>query len=71
MITITDMNGNPLQNGAMTISIDKPTGTNGEKAYVTVTPTTKGTGGVEFFYLRSVLTGATAHGYLPIIISQQ
>ena len=36
---------------------------------MTVTPTSYSTLGVNFFYIRAVLAGATQHHYLPILVS--
>ncbi len=67
--TFPDNNGNPINNGTATVTIDKMMGVNGEKAYVTVTPTMYSSLGVVFLYITSVLPGAQAHHYAPILIS--
>ncbi len=65
-----DQNGNAINNGDATITIDKTSGQNGETAKVSVTPKSFSTLGVTFFYIRAVLPGAQQHHYLPILISQ-
>jgi hypothetical protein len=64
-----DQNGNNINNGTATITIDKSSGVNGEMANVTVTPTSYSSLGLIFFYIRAVLPGATQHHYLPILLS--
>jgi hypothetical protein len=64
-----DMNGNAINNGTSTASIDVTSGVNGDIAYVTVTPTAYSTLGLTFFYIRAQLPGATQHHYLPILLS--
>lgn len=70
-----DQNYNPITNGAATVTIDQPTGQNGQKAYVTITPTTAGQIGSQLIVLKSALPGdASAEHpdhYLPIIVSTQ
>ena len=65
-----DQNGNAINNGTATVTIDATSGVNGDIAYVTVTPTAYSSLGVVFFYIRSVLPGAQQHHYLPMLISQ-
>jgi hypothetical protein len=65
---LTDANGASFDNGTATVSIDKPSGQNGEKAYVTVTPTKKGALGFHLIVLKSLLPGAKAPHYLPVLI---
>ena len=54
-LTFPDQNGNAINNGTATVSIDKTSGVNGEKANVTVTPTAFNSLGTVFIYLRSAL----------------
>jgi hypothetical protein len=74
---LTDNQGNPLDNGAITVAIDAPTGGNGHVAHVTVTPTKSGAVGGEWIVLRSLAAGTTsdaAHPMLndlPLFIAQQ
>jgi hypothetical protein len=65
-----DMNGNNINNGTATVTIDKTSGVNGDIAYVTVTPTAYSSLGVVYFFVRAVLPNATQHHYLPVLISQ-
>ena len=65
-----DQQGNPINNGTATVTLDRTSGVNGEIANVTVTPTAYSSVGVVFFYIRSVLPGSQQHHYLPILISQ-
>jgi hypothetical protein len=65
-----DQNGNNINNGTATVTIDRTSGVNGDIAYVTVTPTDYSSLGVIFFYVRAVLPSATQHHYLPVLISQ-
>src|SRR5262249_43977918 len=58
--------GSSVANGTATVTIDKPTGVNGEKAYVTVTPQTF-SGSVVYVELNSSLTGFEPHT-LPLLI---
>jgi hypothetical protein len=64
-----DQNGNNINNGTMTVTIDMTSGVNGQIANVTVAPTSFSTLGVNFFYIRSVLPGAQQHHYLPVLVS--
>ena len=64
-----DQNGNNINNGVATVTLDKTSGVNGDIANVTVTPTSYSSLGITFFYIRAVLTGSQQHHYLPIIIS--
>ncbi|HEY2515229.1 MAG TPA: hypothetical protein VGI39_30390, partial [Polyangiaceae bacterium] len=74
---LTDDAGNPLDNGAASVTIDAPTGGNGHVAHVTVTPTRTGTVGGEWIVLRSLAPGVASDparpmpNDLPIFISQQ
>jgi hypothetical protein len=65
-----DESGNDIANGAATVTIDTPSGVNGDIAYVTVKPTAYSTLGLVFFYVRAQLPGATQHHYLPVLLSQ-
>jgi hypothetical protein len=67
---VTDQNGNNIANGTATVSIDKTSGVNGDMANVTVTPTAFSSLGIVYLYVTSVLPGAQAHHYLPILVSQ-
>ncbi len=64
-----DQNGNPINNGTATVTFSKSTGQNGDIVDVTVTPTAYSTLNVTLVTIRSVLPGATAHHYLPILIA--
>jgi hypothetical protein len=72
---LSDQNGNAIANGTGTVTIDKTSGENGEKAYVTVTPTTMGPTGTLYFELTSKGTapandaGPTPAHYMPILVS--
>jgi hypothetical protein len=65
-----DQNGNVINNGSATVTLDLTSGVNGQIANVTVTPTAYSSLGIVFFYVRAVLPNATQHHYLPILISQ-
>ena len=65
-----DMNGNAINNGNATVTIDKTSGINGEIANVTVTPTSYSSLGIVFFYIRAVLPNSIQHHYLPVLLSQ-
>lgn len=65
-----DMNGNNIDNGTATVTLDLTSGVNGQIANVTVTPTAYSSLGVVFFYIRAVLPGSQQHHYLPVLISQ-
>jgi hypothetical protein len=67
---ITDQNGNGIANGKATVAIDKTSGVNGDMANVTVTPTAFSSLGVVYLYITSVLPGAQAQHYLPILVGQ-
>jgi len=67
---VTDQNGNNINNGTATVTIDKTSGVNGDTANVTVTPTAFSSLGIVYLYVTSVLPGAQAHHYLPILVSQ-
>jgi hypothetical protein len=58
--------GNPLQNGTATVTIDKTTGQNGEKANVTVTSTKAGSLGFQVMSITwDAPTGPMASAFLP------
>jgi len=62
--------GQPTQmNGTATVDIDKTSGTNGEKAYVTVTPTAFNAMGVIYMEVSSAI-GTGSHNTMPILIGQ-
>ena len=65
-----DQNGNNINNGTATVTLDTTSGVNGQTTNLTVTPTAFSSLGVIFFYVRAQLTGAQAHHYLPVLISQ-
>ena len=73
-LPVTDANGANIANGAATVTIDKPTGQNGDKAKITVTATSMSSTGVLFLLLTSVGTapandaGPTPKHYMPILI---
>jgi hypothetical protein len=60
-------NGQP--NGTAMVSVDKTSGLNGEKAYVTVTPTAFGSMGLLYVELRTSI-GGTQHNAMPVILGQ-
>jgi hypothetical protein len=74
---LTDQSNNPIDNGAVTVAIDAPTGGNGHVAHVTVTPTKAGAVGGEWIVLRSLATGVASDparpmlNDLPLFIAQQ
>jgi hypothetical protein len=68
-----DASGNPLGNGAATVSIDRTSGVNGEKAAVSVTPTVAGPLGFQLMAITWDNPGDAeaalyAPHYLPILI---
>ncbi len=68
-----DESGNPLGNGAATVSIDRTSGVNGEKALVSVTPTTAGPLGFQLMAITWDNPGDAeaalyAPHYLPVLI---
>jgi hypothetical protein len=65
-----DQSGNNIDNGTATVTIDTPSGVNGDIAYVTVTPTAYSSLGLIFFYIRAQLPGSQQHHYLPVLLSQ-
>jgi|HubBroStandDraft_2_1064218.scaffolds.fasta_scaffold63678_2 hypothetical protein len=71
-----DAMGNPVQNGAATVTIDKRSGQNGEKATVTVTPTKAGDFGFQIMAITwdpppSTQAATYAPHYLPLLISNE
>jgi hypothetical protein len=73
-----DNSGNQIGNGAATVTIDHPTGVNGDKAYVTVTPTAAGQLGFQVMAItwdQPVLAdGGPSQApprYLPLLILNQ
>jgi hypothetical protein len=69
-----DASGNPLGNGTATVSIDHGTGENGNKAYVTVTPTAAGPLGFQIMAITWDQPAASSPylwRYLPILILNQ
>lgn len=64
-----DQNGNNINNGNMTATLDLASGVNGQIANLTVTPTSYSSLGINFIYIRAVLPGAKQHHYLPILFS--
>lgn len=73
-VTLSDLNFNPISNGAATVTIDKTSGQNGEKAYVTVTPSKAGALGFQRMAITwdppagdARATGFSPH-YQPVIL---
>jgi hypothetical protein len=71
-----DNNGNDISNGTATVTIDKPSGRNGDQATITVTPMKAGQLGFQLVVLTSSLFGsadASTHPshYVPIVIANQ
>ncbi len=71
-----DAMGNPVENGAATVTIDKRSGQNGEKATVTVTPTKAGDFGFQIMAITwdpppSTQAANYAPHYLPLLISNE
>ncbi len=71
-----DAMGNPIENGAATVTIDKRSGQNGEKSTVTVTPTKAGDLGFQIMAITwdpppcTQAATYTPH-YLPLLISNE
>jgi hypothetical protein len=63
--------GNPIANGAADVVIDKTTGQNGEKAWVTVTPTTAGQLGFQLIVLTAKGASSTYPHYLPVLLANR
>jgi hypothetical protein len=71
-LPIVDANGNPVPNGSIQVSIDQPTGKNGHKARVTVTPLgTSAEFAAQYFELQSGAGQFIEAHTLPILVSQQ
>jgi hypothetical protein len=72
---LVDESGNPLDNGTATVTIDKMSGENGEKANVSVTPTKAGPLGFQIMALTwdgpTGLDSMYLPHYLPLLISNQ
>ncbi len=67
-----DQNGNALNNGTATVTLDKTSVVNGDMITVTVTPTGWGSLGVVYVWFRNFLPGAamnSQHGDYAILIS--
>jgi hypothetical protein len=69
-ISFPDMNGNPINNGTATVTLDKSSGTNGDVVNVTVTPTAWSPLGVVYFSINSLVPGDPQPHFLPILVSQ-
>jgi hypothetical protein len=73
-LPIFDAQGNPVANGAATVTIDRTSGQNGEKANVRVTPTRVGPLGFQIMAITwdppSAASMYSPH-YLPIVISNE
>jgi hypothetical protein len=67
---LTDNDGKPIPNGQAMATIDKPSGHNGHKAQVSVTPTQASSLGFVYVELHSVLQGAEERVY-PVLVSLQ
>ena len=71
-----DQMGNPVNNGAATVTLDLTSGVNGQIANVTVEPTAFSSVGLIFFYIQAYVNGAPpksgvpSEHSLPILISQ-
>jgi hypothetical protein len=65
---LTDEHGTKVPNGAASATIDNPSGHNGHKAQVTVTPTSFNALGLVYMELHSVLQGGEEKVY-PIFLS--
>ncbi len=68
---LTDDSGNPIANGTVKVTIDQPTGNNGHRAHVTVTPLTAGAMGLEYIELQSGESRSYEARTVPILIGQQ
>jgi hypothetical protein len=65
---MTDDKGKPTPNGTAVSTLDKPSGHNGHKALVTITPTNIGPLGALYVELHSVLQGAEERVY-PVLLA--
>ncbi|HEY2515348.1 MAG TPA: hypothetical protein VGI39_30985 [Polyangiaceae bacterium] len=71
-LPILDADFNPIANGGLDVKIDKPKGSNGHVAHVTVTPTSAGSGiGASYFELRSGYVDFPVIRTLPILVGQE
>jgi hypothetical protein len=62
--------GASVPNGSAMVSIDKTSGVNGEKAYVTVTPTAFNSMGIIYLEISSRTVTSATRNTLPILIGQ-
>jgi hypothetical protein len=69
-LPLPDDNGAPIANGSVSVAIDQPTGNNGHKARVTVTPQSAGPLGVEYFELQSGYSREYEARTLPVLVGQ-
>jgi hypothetical protein len=69
-LSVFDQNGNPIANGDVDVTIERPTGRNGHVAHVTVTPKTAGPIGAEYIELQSGHAEWQEGHTLPILIGQ-
>jgi hypothetical protein len=69
-LPISGDNHTPIANGQLIGTIDQPSGHNGHRATVTVTPTQWNAMGVVYVELHSVLQGGEERTY-PLFVSQQ
>jgi hypothetical protein len=69
-LPLTDQNGNPIPNGQVAAAgtIDNPSGHNGHRANVTITPSSFNALGVLYLELHSVLQGGEEKVY-PVLLS--
>lgn len=70
-----DQNGNPINNGTATVTLDKTSVINGDMITVTITPTAWSSLGVVYVWFRNILGDPSSmnpppHGDYPILISQ-
>jgi hypothetical protein len=70
-----DQNGNAINNGTATVTLDKSSVVNGDMITVTITPTAWSSLGVVYVWFKNLLPGASAnnpppHGDYPIIVSE-
>ncbi len=75
VLPMPDVNGAMISNGAATVAIDHATGQNGEKAYVTITPTAPGQLGFQLVVIKSTYyadADAThPNHYMPLLVANQ
>jgi len=69
-LSLFDMSGNPIGNGAATVAIDKTTGQNGDTANVSVTVTTPGPAGFQLMAITwdPPTSIAFLPRYLPVVL---